>query len=76
VGPYLVSVTQASSPLLPRQEALLRQHLKTDGEALVDFINDMWVVTPVDKERAARRTPHRRIFASKVASKYLLKKLS
>lgn len=68
---YLAMVTRTSDPMSPRQENLLAYHLKNEGEVLVDLVNGMWVVTPVDKPKVVLRD-----FAERLAAKYLLNKFS
>ena len=74
---YLAKITGASKAMSPRQIGLMDQHVRKEGWAMVDFVNDMWVVTPVDKEKSALQTPERKMFfASRIAAKYILKKIS
>jgi len=75
IGSYLQEVTGSSNPMSQRQISRLSQYLQESREALIDLVNDIWVVTPVDKEKALERFPNRQLFASWIAATYLLDKV-
>lgn len=61
VAEYISRIAKSEIP--EKKIILMNQHVKKSGGAQIHFINDLWLVVPLEPEKALRKFPNRKLFS-------------